>query len=302
MLKPILILLIFISSQFNSIAQNFDHIEYKKDCNLAYISSLDNKEFKTSIQILNRTKDKYGILYCEEYVLMAYSYKKLKNNNRSAQCLKKAWSSPSFDFNCLMQIIEIQPNEIMSGFSKRQKKIVKEGFKNFAKLKNNTSDSLTKIFEYLDSLDQLPRLINESNDSLFSNQKYTSIKNTDSLNLIEFKNIILKFGYPGSKLIPGNCLIAFLMLTHSSGYQNFYDEMKPILFNEVKKGNMPPSDYVLWLDRHNHYFNLPLEFGILNIKNQNEFSEIEKTKIYQKRLEFGLIKPFPLPSTQLTFE
>lgn len=283
-------------------AQEVNYITYKKECDLAYRLALDSSNYSKGISVLKEIKRKYNFLCTEEYVLMAFCYKKVDENTKSAKSLRNAWSNYAFDLNCLQQIDELQPPNIMGGYNKRQNKIVEQGFKNSKKLKTKVTDSLFLVFDRIDSLDQVPRLKELIDTTAYAKQlHFNEIKKVDSLNLIEFKNIILKFGYPGERLLPFNSARAFLMLTHSSYNQDFYNEMKPIFLNEVLCGRMPPSHYVFWLDRHNYAFKLPLEYGILDLPSENKFNDSQKKEIYKKRLELGLVKPFPLPSRQLIF-
>ncbi len=269
-----------------------NYIHYKQDCDLAYRLAIDDTQYRQSVEYLETIEKKYDGLFTEEYVLMAYCFKKLGRETRSAKCLKKAWSTYPFDLNCLMHIDAIQPNKIMEGFSKRQKKIVYKGYDNFSKLKSDITDSLITVFDALVARDQRPRV-----DSTLADQIYCA----DSLNMIEFKNIVYKYGFPGEWLLPGKSSITVILLTHSSYYQDFFDEMKPVFLNEVREGRMPPSYYLFWIDRHNQMFGLPREFGMLNLKQERELTEAEKKVIVENRLRYGLVSAFPIPSTMLTF-
>lgn len=294
-----ILLLLSINQMF---AQNVNFIDYKKDCDLAYRLALDSNNYSKSIVLLENVKKKYNFLCTEEYVLKAFCYKMNGEITKSAKSLKDAWSNYAYDLNCLMQIDQLQPPIIMDGYTKRQNKIVEQGYKNSKKLKSEITDSLFLVFDRIDSLDQVPRL-KELIDTSANGKKlyFNEIKRVDSLNLVEFKNIIYKYGYPGERLLPLNSARAFLLLTHSSYNQDFYNEMKSVFLNEVKCGRMPPSHYVFWIDRHNYAFKLPLEYGVLDLPSENKFNDSQKVDIYKKRLELGLIKHFPLPSKQLLF-
>lgn len=296
-----LFFIVYISN-FKLCAQDINYIRYKQDCNKAYCFALDSLDYDGCIKTLYKVKGKYDFLFCEEYVLLSYCYKKINRNTKSAKFLRSAWGNYAFDLNCLMQIDEIQPFKIMEGFSKHQNKIVSKGFIEAKKLRTNVSDSLLKVFARIDSLDQLVRteILPDSNANTIKLQM-EKLRYVDSLNLIEFKNIIYKFGYPGEKLLSGNSESSSLILIHSSYNKTFYNEMKPVFLEEVRKGRMSPSHYVLWLDRHNLAFNLPLEYGILDVISENNFTESQKAEIYKRRMELGLIKHFPLPSKQLQF-
>ena len=249
---------------FYSIGQ-FDHIQYKKDCDIAYRYAIDSLEYFKCFNQLEKIENEYGKLYTEEYILMAHCYKKIGKETKSAKCLKKAWSTYGFDMDCLDQIPQISLDSINYNYNKKQRKLVQQGYDNFTKLKRVNTDSLMKVLQAMLEADQVPRMKFYSDSIVDTNSLNKEIGLVDSINLIAFKNIIYKIGYPGQWILPGNSLQSFVLLVHSSYNQAFYDEMKPILLKEVIAGHMPPSYYALWLDRHNSILNMPQLYGMLAI-------------------------------------
>ena len=278
-----------------------NHIDYKVDCDLAYRYAIDNLDYTKSLNHLSKVNKKYGKLYCEEYILMAHCYKKLGKQTKSAKCLKKAWSTYGFDMVCLSQIPQISLVDINEGYSKKQQNLVQQGYDNFAKLKRNNTDSLMAVLQAMTDRDQVPRMKFYSDSIIDTNAVYREIVLVDSLNLIEFRNIIYKLGYPGEWILPGNVSSVFVLLVHSSYNQAFFDEMKPVFLKEVTEGRMPPSHYALWLDRHYSTVYLPQPYGMLAIPGKTNFSEGQKQEIIANRLKIGLIKNCLMPTRLLMF-
>lgn len=298
MKKTLFLLSFFISF---SISAQINHIDYKVDCDPAYRYAIDDLDYTKSLSHLSKVNKKYGKLYCEEYILMAHCYKKLGKETKSAKCLKKAWSNYGFDMVCLSQIPQISLVDINEGYSIKQQNFVQQGYDNFAKLKRNNTDSLMAVLEAMTDRDQVPRMKFYSDSVIDTNAVYREIVLVDSLNLIELRNIIYKFGYPGEWILPGNVSSVFVLLVHSSYNQDFFDEMKPVFLKEVTEGRMPPSHYALWLDRHYSTVHLPQLYGVLAIPGKMDFSEIQKQEIIANRLKIGLIKNCLMPARLLMF-
>lgn len=280
----------------------FNHIQYKTDCDAAYRTAIDDSNYLKSLSTLSKVEKKYGKLYCEEYILMAYCYKKLGKETKSAKCLRSAWSNYGFDMACLTQIKQIDLGEINRGYTAKQQKLVQEGFKNFAKLKRSNTDSLMLVLQIMLEADQVPRMKFYSDAPIDTIAVNREMAQTDSINFIAFKNIIYKLGYPGEWILPGNSSQVFVLLVHSSYNQSFFDEMKDVLLQEVQEGRMPPSYYALWLDRHHSVTNLPQHYGMLAIKDNLNLSEKQKQDIQSARLKIGLIKNCPIPTQLLMFQ
>ncbi|MGV3612692.1 MAG: hypothetical protein ACO1N0_17160 [Fluviicola sp.] len=295
-----ILFLVAVFAGFGAYGQ-LNHIEYKADCDLAYRLAIDSLDYPKCLSQLAKVKKQYGTLYCEEYILMAHCYKKKGKETKSAKCLKKAWSNYGFDMACLDQIPQISLDYINKGYSKKQQKLVQQGYANFAKLKRSNSDSLMAVLQAMLELDQVPRMKFYSDSILDTVALNREMAVVDSINLIGFRNIIYKLGYPGEWILPGNSSQAFVLLVHSSYSHAFFDEMKPVFLKEVIAGRMPPSYYALWLDRHYSTRNLPQPYGMLAIARESGFSELEKQKIIANRLELGLIKNCMIPTQMLMF-
>lgn len=284
-----------------AVSAQMNHIDYKVDCDLAYRYAIDDSNYTKCLSHLSKVNKKYGKLYCEEYILMAHCYKKMGKETKSAKCLRKAWSTYAFDLECLRQIPEISLEEINKGYSKKQQKIVQQGYDNFAKLNRSNTDSLKRVLEIMLDRDQVPRMKFYSDSIIDTNAVNREMELVDSLNLIEFRNIIYKIGYPGEWILPCNVSRVFVILVHSSYNQAFFEEMKPVFLKEVMEGRMPPSHYALWLDRHYSVVDLPRPYGMLAIPGQMNFSEEQKQDIITNRLKIGLIKNCLIPSRLLMF-
>lgn len=291
------LLSLFILTIFSCTAQ-FNHIHYKNECNAAYRLSLDSSQYEASNQLLGELKLKYKKMYGEEYALMAYNYSQLGNTSSSAQALKETWSNNIVEMDYLGKIAKLDPKSIMKNYTETDKKLVEEGFENFAKLKGPKFDSLLHVLQIMDSLDQLPRMkvLLTKQDSITNNQLLIS---TDSLNMIRFKDIVLKIGYPGEWILPGNSLRSFSILIHLADYTSFFYEMNDIFHEEVIKGRMPATYYAAWIDRHNLSLNEPTEYGMLNNKDYAKVSAVERRRIQRKRLELGIVSSFPIPANMV---
>ena len=299
-MKNALFLFILLMS-WNLLAQ-IDHIRYKTDCDLAYRFAIDDLDYQKSLKKLSEVNRKYGKLYCEEYILMAHCYKKQGKETKSAKCLRKAWSNYGFDLTCLDQITEISLDSINAGYSKKQQRIVQQGYDNFTKLKRSNTDSIYAVLGVLLERDQVPRMKLYSDSLIDTNRVYAEIVSVDSLNLIEFRNIIYTLGYPGEWILPGRVSQVFVLLVHSSYNQAFFDEMQPVFLKEVIAGRMPPIHYALWLDRHYSMVRLPQPYGMLAIPGKTTFSDAEKHQIIANRMKIGLIKNCPIPTRMLFFQ
>src|SRR5690606_26269514 len=93
----------------------------------------------------------------------------------------------------------------------------------------------------------------------------------------------------------------FVLLVHSSYNQDFFDEMNPVLLNEVIAGRMPPSYYALWLDRHYSILDLPQPYGMLALPENFDLTEKQKQDMAANRLKVGLIKNCRIPTRLLMF-
>lgn len=295
--------ILFLFSFFVSTCSfgQINHIDYKNDCDAAYRFALDSLNYPKCLSHLSKVNKRYKKLFCEEYILKAHCYKQMGMETKSAKCLRSAWSTYALDLECLGQIPEISLVKINEGFSKKQQKIVQQGYDNFAKLNRSNTDSLKIVLQVMLDRDQVPRMKFYDGSIIDTNAVNNEIILVDSLNLIEFRKIIYKLGYPGEWILPGNVSRVFVLLVHSSYNQEFFDEMKPVFLNEVIAGRMPPSHYALWLDRHYSMARLPQPYGMLAIPGKTNFSEEQIQEIIANRLKVGLIKNCQIPTKLLMF-
>jgi hypothetical protein len=118
----------------------------------------------------------------------------------------------------------------------------------------------------------------------FNKSTYDSLwtlQNTlDSINIEKFTKIINDYGYPS--LERTNSLVASVISIHLIG-ENKFVKFLPIFRNELKKGNMPPSEFAEWYDRNQLDQNKKQLYGAYDIMNpcvENlETTNIERAKI-----------------------
>ena len=217
-MKTILILVISILP-FGMSAQ-INHIDYKVDCDVAYRMAIDDSDYSKCLGQLSKVNKKYGKLYCEEYILMAYCYKKMGKETKSAKCLRSAWSNYGFDMVCIDQIPQLNLTGINQGYGKKQKRIVQQGYDNFPKLNRINTDSLKIVFEKIEERDQGPRMKFYQDSVVDTIALNREMHLVDSLNLLEFRDIIYKVGYPGEWILPLNVSRVFVLLIHLTTRQS----------------------------------------------------------------------------------
>lgn len=290
------IILVLFSSQV--IAQrDCNYIKYKKSCNRAYISIIKDSSYHKGIEQLLKVKKKYGFLTSEEYMLAAFAYKKIDSSLLCAKNVKLAWSNHAFDWNYLSEYTELSPSDISKNFNSSEKQLVSEGFENFSKLeKSPFADSILKIINSMDSIDQVARR-NDKKKSL--NENLVEIKRVDSLNRSQFKEIVIKYGFPGEYFAPGHSSSIFPLLLHFADYPTYFKEMNSIFLEEVKKGRMSPTFYLYWLDR-NLVTNENISKFCMFLPPGIKIKSIRR--INKRRLKFGVNYGFPIPPKTLFFK
>jgi hypothetical protein len=102
----------------------------------------------------------------------------------------------------------------------------------------------------------------------------------DSINIEKFTKIIFDYGYPSFERT--NSLFASVISIHLIG-ENKFTKFLTIFRDELKKGNMPPSDYAEWYDRNQLDQNKKQLYGAYDIMHpcvENlEITNIERVKI-----------------------
>jgi hypothetical protein len=284
-MKHLLILSFFLLLQVASFSQVKDHIVYKQEVIPAYQLAIDSGKFAQGIEILNRAKTKYGKLYSEEYLLLAYCYKKVGNNQKAAENLKTCWSEPSYDFSLIKNHKELNNGVIMEGFTKAQQNLVKEGFKNYDERKPSLIDSLQYWAMKMTLKDReardRPVSPDEDND-----HEIRRVNEENSEVLLMYMEVLGE--YPGERQMQLFASEYFIVLLHTAEDEAFFGRMKPIFLEEVRKGNMPPSFYAAWVDYHQLYKKLPTVYNT-NPLARKQFSEAEVKAIRKNRFELGLI-------------
>lgn len=288
-MRILIFFIIVIFVRLHGFTQNFNAIEYKNDANNAYELAIGDSSYREAIKYLNGLKKKYGFLYGEEYALKSYCFKMLSKSKKSAQNVGLLWSNLVLDWSYLFDIKEITPPNLIAGFSDKEMKIVNKSYERFKKLpKHEKADSIWVEIEKLLERDQEYRM-----KEPFESEK---VRIADSLNYLDFKNIVLKYGYPGESFsFGGKCTRATILIVHFSDYPLFFNEFDPILLNEVKAGRMPPSDYLKWLDRHIYREQNKSLYAFFYPPKTEKPSDEE---IKLNRLKFGVVTSYPIPSKE----
>ena len=280
------IISVFLLVGSSVFCQVTDHIVYKQQVNQAYLLAIKQGKYRECMQKLDSVKKAYGFLYGEEYRLQSYCYKKLGNDSLAALSLKTCWSSPSFDMRTLWYVAELSPGKLMKGFNESEIAVVHEGFDNGAKICPKNADSLYRVFEQLSIDDQ-----NVRNEWLANREAFQDkIDSVNRAHEIFIENYILKYGYPGEKQLQFRDAEVWLILVHSSGSEEFYQRMKPLFLEEVRKGNMSPIYFANFVDQHQFYNKLPSVYQSLVYDNHPYVNtEAERLQISKNRYEIGLV-------------
>ncbi|WP_300666877.1 hypothetical protein [Fluviicola sp.] len=285
-MKTLSIISLFLVWHSVASGQITDHIVYKQEVNLAYLLAIKEAKYPESLQKLEAVKNKYGFLYGEEYRLQSYCYKMLGNDSLAAISLKICWSSPSFDMRTLWYIAELNPAKLMKGFNESEIAVVHEGFDNSVKICPKNADSLYQVFEKLSIDDQ-----NVRNEWLANREAFQyKIDSVNQAHESFIENYVLKYGYPGEKQLQFKDAEVWLILIHSSDGKEFYERMKPIFLEEVRKGNMSPIYFANFVDQHQFYNKLPSVYQSLVYDNHPYVNtEAERLQISKNRHEIGLV-------------
>lgn len=267
-------------------AQSFDHIAYKQEVNQAYELAVNQANYTESLRKLETVKKNYRILYGEDNRLQAYCYKMLGNDSLAALSLKTCWSVPSFDMRTLWYVAELDPGKLMEGFNDYEKQLVNEGFDNGSNIRPKNADSLLHVFERMTSADQDVRHAWLADPEAFQSK-------IDSVNRAHeafIENYVRDYGYPGEKQLQFMDWEVWLVLVHSSGNEAFYQRMKPVFLEEVRKGNMSPTYYANFVDQHQFYNKLPSVYQSLIYDNHPYVNtKAEREQISKNRYEIGLM-------------
>jgi len=267
-------------------AQSFDHIVYKQEVNQAYELAVNQGNYTESLRKLETVKKNYRMLYGEDYRLQAYCYKMLGNDSLASISLKTCWSVPSFDMRTLWYVAELDPAKLMKGFNEYENQLIQEGYDKAMENRPKNTDSLLRVFAQLTKEDQDVR--NEwVEDSKAFQYKIDSVNRAHEAFLEEY---VRKYGYPGEKQLQFMDWEVWLVLAHSSGNEAFYQHMKPLFLEEVRKGNMSPTYYANFVDQHQFYNKLPSVYQSLVYDNHPYVNtKTEREQISRNRFEIGLM-------------
>lgn len=278
-------------------SQIVDHIEYKKELNDTYITVFDSSNYKSAIEKISYFEKKYKNLYTEEYILKAFCYHKLGNDYKASKAIKKAWSNRLCDPSTLKQINDFGWVKMVDGFNKRQTKRMHKGFENNKKLNSPFLDTLTLLTDSILHYDYMYRSMLEDvrSDSIETRKLYNKIQFQDSLNILKFKDLYQKFGFPGENI---TCFFSeklYVFLLHSADYDWFVEEFSNNFYKDVVNGNMPATLYLIWLDRNKNTKNETVQFYMYGFYKKFEATEEQIKEIKNQRLKFGVVNSFRIP-------
>lgn len=229
-------------------------------------------------------------------MLKAYAYKQLDSSLLCAENVKWTWSNYAIDFSYLFEIPELMPTRIIENFNENELALMNEGYDNFSKLKKHPSSD--SVLAKLESMNEKDRIVRDSMMADRSPENQLATKNVDSLNGIEYKQLILSYGFPGERFAPGRSSTSFGLILHLADYPEYFEEMNPILLTEVKNGRMSPTYYLYWLDRHIFTTSGKSLYGMYVPPG----TKLDKTsKILKRRLKFGMNYGFPVPPKTLIY-
>lgn len=283
------LLILFFSSSI-SFGQIFDHIAYKQEVNKAYEMAINKQKYTEALTQLAFVQEKYKMLYGEDYLLKAFCYKSLGDNKLASEAIKTAWTTPTFDLRTLWYIKELDPGALNIGFNPDQLTTVREGLDAYTAPVNQ--DSLLALFKKLTEEDQFVR---DRNSSDPSNETWANA--VDSLNKVHedfFADYVARFGFPGEKQLGTGDFAIWIVFIHTAGNEAYYQKMKPIFLEEVRKGNMSPYYFANWVDQHQFYAKLPSIYNTITANNI-KLSTAQMNDVAKNRFEIGLINvPFTL--------
>lgn len=283
-----LLTFLLVLGAYTADAQSFDHISYKQEVNQAYITAVNKANYTESLRILEAVKKKYGMLYGEDYRLQSYCHKMLGNDSLAALSLKTCWSVPSFDMRTLWYVAALDPGKLMEGFNEYENQLVNEGFEIGAAIRPKNADSLLQVFRVLKEEDRI--IWDEWETDRENKELQARIDIMNKEHEAFFESYVRTYGYPGEKQLQFMDSEIWVILVHSSGSEDFYQRMKPVFLEEVRKGNMSPVYYANFVDQHQMYNKLPSVYQSLSYVNKVYVNtKEEREQISKNRSEIGLV-------------
>lgn len=126
------------------------------------------------------------------------------------------------------------------------------------KLSHADKKECRTVLKTLNERDQQYRIVMRDSPQLNTDSVWRLLTENDSLNRLEFKRLLAKFGYPSVASVHGENPLP--MLLHFTLATDFL-ELEPVLKKQLEQGNLPPRDYAWWYDRCQRNQELPIYFG-----------------------------------------
>lgn len=295
-MKKFSVILVSILAVCQLFAQNYDHVIYKQEFDPVYSTVFDSLQYKKALKQWDQLNNKYKDLHSEEHLLRAFCYNQLGRKNKAARCVREAWSHQLCDPGYLEQINDFKWLNMVQSFNKKQMKKVEEGYAINSSLNNKDYDSLSYLIEKLSTSDQTYRSSLTEEERIKNKDSLIALAvKQDSLDMLEFLRIYDKWGFPGEKVsvIFSQRLLVFML--HFADYEWFYTKMYPLFEEDVRRGRMPASLFLMWIDRHSHSINLPAEYAMYQNPKHFKATPQELEIIKTKRFEKGVSKLFRIP-------
>lgn len=280
---PLICILIFPALVFG---QHFDHLVYKQKINKAYELAINEQAYSRALACTDSVLVEYGMLYGEDYLLRSYCYKSLGNDTLAAFALRTAWLSPTFDFRTTWYIEVLEPMSIQMGFNAYQLSLVQYALDHYDSVRPSKQDSLLSIFRKMSETDHWVR---DKNSQDPSNEKWIyAIDSANRAHEVFLDDYIQCCGFPGEKQLGFSDAEIWFVLIHTAGNEAFFERMKSVFLEEVRKGNMSPFYYANWVDQHQFYNRLP---SIYNTPTATRIplTDEQLKQVARNRFEIGLV-------------
>ena len=169
--------------------------------------------------------------------------------------------------------------------------------------KSNVAQDLIKIIDSMVVEDQKWRFIlNEHDNQQFDSiPKATILQNlslTDSLNYIQLKKIVTKYGFPNYQLVGEKTTHNFwLLIQHADKHLKFQKIVLKKMKKEVQNKNANSLDYAYLFDRVKVNFGKKQVFGTQMLLNSDSSSYIPKPLVNSSNLN-NRRKKMGLPSIE----
>lgn len=294
-------LLLTLSSIFvicELFAQDYDHVIYKQDFERVYELAIDSFQYKKAIKKWDELNLKYqDSLHTEEHMLRAFCYYQLGKKDKAAKCVREAWHHQICDPAYLSQINGFKWLPMVSSFNKKQMKKVEQGYQFGSTLVSKDYDSLAYLVEKISTSDQIYRTgsLTEEERLKYKDSLIALAVRRDSLDMLEFLRIYDKYGFPGERVSTIFSMRLLVFMLHFADYDWFYTKMYPLFEEDVRRGRMPASLFLMWIDRHSHSNDRPAEYAMYQNPKHFKATPEELETIKVKRFEKGVSKLCRIP-------